>query len=112
MAGRNVGDIITVSFGYDASLGKLSAACWYTSENGGAWVNRAYVNLVGSGSFSVTGIDYNDSLCVRMQLEDFGEFGFLADMTVCLNNPPAVFTSGSGSISRTIPYTCTVTLGL
>lgn len=108
MTGRVSPNVMTVCFYGDSNLDKLVFACWYTSENGGGWV---YKGTGAIGGFSQTLIDYNDTLCVRMQLEDVGGFAVLSDMFTCLCNPPAVFTTGSGTAVRCTPYSCTIGFG-
>lgn len=108
MYNREVGDIVTVCFDASQSSTKLQSYCYYTSENGGAWSAKG--GLISS--FSQTGIDYNDTLCVRMTIEDFNiPDPLLGFMDFYLKSTPAVWTTGSGTAIRCSPYGCQIILG-
>ena len=110
MTNRVSPNVMTLCFSYEQTMGKLTNVCYLTSENGGGWVTRAGpISVTGSGSFAITGIDYNDSLCARISMSGDGT---IAEGILCLQNPPAVFTTGSGTITRGSPYTCVLTLGM
>ena len=101
-------NVMTVCFIGTATLDKLVFSCWYTNCNGGSWVAKGGGTAL---SFSQTLVDFNDTVCVRMQLEDIGGFAIISDMDVSLCNPPAVFTTGSGTVIRCTPYYAQIALG-
>lgn len=96
--GRDSGEIITNCFNICTSLGIAITTCFSTRENGGLWFLRCCTTGSISSSFAVTGIDYNDTLDARITMQS--SFGGSGTACLELQDPPAVFTTGSGTICR------------
>lgn len=107
MTGRVSPKVMTVCFDIQTSnFGKFSNVSFYTKENTGIWIEKCVVQGSNiSSSFSHTLIDYNDTLCARIKA-----YGTTTNSCsiLTLQNPPAVYTTGSGTISRCGTYSCLV----
>lgn len=112
-------NIITMTFNYDMSayaFADYADVTIYYRKNGSGWsevdsLSASFLSTTSttvSGSFSVTLVDYNDTVDVRV-LHYIGSSGFDSTYTSVVTTGGSV-TSGSGSVTTTSPTEYAVSL--
>lgn len=97
--GQDIGNIITVNFNvsFIESVTSVSAEIWSSINSTSSWTSRGVYSSSTIDSFSVPGVDYNDTLRIKMNIVAVksGEGSISCTVTGCS------FSFGTGTCSTT-----------
>lgn len=96
-AGHTSPQIITINFNYNIGYTTYPMSLYYSKNSTSSWTTIVTIPKSGSGSFSVTLVDYNDDIRIR-----WSTGGFYAGSSFSLNGGSV--TSGSGTVSGTASW--------
>ena len=109
--GRQAGDILTLNiscYGYPES--NIDGIVFYWSKNSETvWTQLANYYAGGSGSFGLTGIDYDDIIRIRCDITGSAFDAFGEGLVVITGG---VITTGSGSVSAVSPTNFNTVFGI
>jgi len=97
ITGRNQGDELTLDFDYSFSItaGSVTGRVFYRI-NGGSWVSvTGYLTSSTSGNFSITGVDDNDSVDIRLYLYNNVD----SECSLSVETTGGRITTGTGTVA-------------
>lgn len=103
-------NVITLNF--DISVGGTGSGNVniYTSENSGTWTLRHSTTAIELSDFSITGLDYNDTLRVRIDTQAITFKGAWRSVTCGISG--GSFTTGTGTVSVGTTWSLNVQVGI
>lgn len=107
ISGMQSGDTITINFSHGANFFNYidSAAVYYAINQTTTWTYLDSYGDSGLGSSSIPGVDYGDTVYIRLRIEATG-MGASGDIFALLTG--GSFTSGSGTVTDVSPNTFSV----